>query len=110
MSDDFVITYFAEFLVKRCEGLHADIADSSALKTAYMIMFGQRPIESLLRSGEFQFFYQTLFTQDFEVAINGAQTDLRQPAPNLLINDARRRMGIILLQLFQNNLSLPRHP
>ncbi len=85
-----------------------DVIDPSAAHAAQMVVYGRIGIKAGITAGVFKFLDQTYPSQQVKVAVNRAQTHLRQSPPNAFVELDRGRMRSHRLQFLENDLSLPR--
>jgi hypothetical protein len=67
------------------------------------------PVIAFQRAAKFQFLDFTHINEDFEIPINGAETDPGHASAYHLINFIRTGMFLLLQQFFKYDLALPGH-
>jgi len=84
------------------------VIDSSAAQATQVIVLGRIGIKAGIAAGVFEFLDQSHPSQQVKVAVNRAQTHLRQSPPDEVMEFNRRRMGSDSPQFLENDLPLPR--
>jgi len=109
MGDNVVVADRLKLLFQVGQKLHGSVCNPSAEDAAYMIVISCLRVKAFLVSPILQLVNCAALTEHLEIPIDRAQADMRKSAPNQFIQLAGRRMSGISLQLFQDNLALPRH-
>jgi hypothetical protein len=83
-----------------------NIIDSTASHTAQMVVARDISIKTGLRAREFQLSNDACPSQQFQIAVNGPQTDFGDPPTDNFVKRNSRRVRLELLELFQDDLPL----
>jgi hypothetical protein len=83
-----------------------NIVDSAAAHTAQMVVTRDIGIETGLGAREFQLSNDSGPRQQFQIAVNGTQTDFGDPPPDNFVKRNSRRVRLELLEFFQDDLPL----
>jgi hypothetical protein len=84
-----------------------NIVNSAAPHATQMVVPGDVAIETGLDARKFQFSDDASPSQQLQIPVNGAQTDFVDPPTDNFVKRNGRGMRLELLQLLQDDLSLP---
>ena len=85
-----------------------DVVHPVAFGAPHVIMLFQVSVETGFDPGEFHLADHAVFMQDFQVAVNGAQTDAGQPLPDCRVEICGGRVRSHLTKFLQDHPSLGR--
>jgi hypothetical protein len=110
MRDDFVAAAGSSRGFEFCQRLQMRVRNLPALNAADMIVILDHAVKALLASAQLELASQTAPTQHFQISVDRSEADSRKSAPNEFVEFAGRGMTAALLQLLQDDSSLPSHP
>lgn len=110
MSGDFEIGALFELMGNADMRLRRGIENLVALETTHVVMFIDDAVEPFEAASQLQFLNFAALGKNVEVAIHRSEADAGHAFANHFINFISAGMRSDAAKLFQDDLTLPRHP